>query len=218
MKAIILAAGRGERMRPLTDRIPKPLVQVRGKPLIQHHIEALVRAGITELVINHAWLGHLIEQTLGDGARFGAQIRYSPEPQGALETGGGIFNALPLLGADPFIVVNSDVMTDYDFATLPTSPKHLAHLVLVNNPAHHPEGDFSFDNQLVSTGEGQKLTYSGIAVLRPGLFEACQPGKFPLAPLLVAAMQRQLVTGELFQGDWTDVGTQERFKNVNEKQ
>jgi len=212
---MILAAGRGERMRPLTDRIPKPLLPVVGRPLIQHHIEALAQAGFHELVINHAHLGEQIEQALGDGSRWGMQINYSPEPAGALETGGGIFRALPLLGAAPFVVVNGDIWTDYDFSHLSLPENSLAHLVLVDNPAHNPEGDFSLADGQVSDGPGERLTFSGIGVYHPDLFANCRPGAFPLAPLLKTAMAQGRVSGEYYRGRWVDVGTPERLAEIN---
>lgn len=214
MKAMILAAGKGERMRPLTLHTPKPLVEVAGVPLIVYHIEALAKAGFDELVINHAWLGERIEAYLGDGSRYGVSIRYSAEGE-PLETGGGIFKALPLLGDEPFVVVNGDVWTDYSFATLPRRLEGLAHLVLVDNPAHHPDGDFHLAGGRVSeAGGGERLTYSGLAVLHPALFEGCAPGAFKLAPLLRAAMARGQVSGERHAGRWVDVGTLERLAEV----
>ncbi len=216
MKAMILAAGRGERMRPLTDHTPKPLLCVGGKPLVVHHIQRLVAAGYRELVINHAHLGETLERALGNGERFGAAIHYSPEPAGALETGGGIFNALALLGHEPFVVVNGDVWTDYPFERLPPDPHGLAHLVLVDNPAHHPQGDFDLVAGKVGAGQGQRLTFSGIAVYRPALFVACAPGKFPLAPLLREAANGGQVSGEYFQGTWVDVGTPARLRELDQ--
>ncbi|TCK19318.1 MurNAc alpha-1-phosphate uridylyltransferase [Thiogranum longum] len=217
MKAMILAAGRGERMRPLTDRLPKPLLEVAGKPLIEYHVEALRDAGFFELVINHAWLGEQIMQHLGDGARFGVKIRYSPEPEGALETGGGIYNALPLLGDEAFLVVNGDIYTDFPYATLRHTPRQLAHLVLVDNPEHHPQGDFSLENGIVTgTGKGA-LTFSGIGLYRPELFRDQPAGAFPLAPLLREAIRCKKVTGEYYRGYWADVGTPRRLAELNEQ-
>jgi MurNAc alpha-1-phosphate uridylyltransferase len=235
MKAMILAAGRGERMRPLTDKIPKPLLLVAGKPLIQWHIEALQRAGFVEIVINTAWLGEQIVSTLGDGSQFGVKIVYSVEGEQALETGGGIFRALPLLhetadsatasqntmsasiGEDsPFLVVNSDVVTDVDFLTLPKQIPGLAHLLMVPNPEHHPQGDFVLDNDQV-TAEGEpRLTFSGIGIYRPSLFAHCSGGVFPLAPLLKRAMQQGQVTGQFYSGVWLDVGTETRLRRAEE--
>lgn len=211
MKAMILAAGRGERMRPLTDHTPKPLLQVNGLCLIEYHMAALVKAGFTEIVINHAHLGQQIETRLGDGQGYSAQISYSPEGEQGLETGGGIFHALPLLGEQPFVVVNGDIFTDYDYAHLPVEPEGLAHLVLVDNPSHHPEGDFSLRQGSVSDNGGEALTFSGIGVYRPELFADGEPGRFPLAPLLRHAMGAGKVSGEYFQGRWIDVGTPERL-------
>jgi MurNAc alpha-1-phosphate uridylyltransferase len=215
MKAMILAAGKGERLRPLTLHTPKPLVKAAGVPLIEYHVRALVAAGFTELVINHAWLGQQIEVYLGDGSRFGAHIVYSPEGE-PLETGGGIFKALPLLGDEPFLVVNGDIFTDYPFAELRKPMSGLAHLVLVDNPAHHPQGDFVLAMGQVQDAEslGERLTYSGIAVLHPRLFAACQPGAFKLAPLLRSAMPQGQVSGERHAGCWIDVGTHERLAEV----
>lgn len=215
MKAMILAAGKGERMRPLTLHTPKPLVPAAGKPLIEYHLEALAKAGFTEVVINHAWLGAQIEAHLGDGQRFGLSIRYSPEGE-PLETGGGIYQALPLLGDAPFVLVNGDIWTDYDFAALRRPLPGLAHLVLVDNPGHHGRGDFRLQGEQVVDGDDAPgtLTFSGISVLHPALFEGCQAGAFKLAPLLRQAMAAGRVTGERFAGQWVDVGTLERLADV----
>jgi len=215
MKAMILAAGKGERMRPLTLHTPKPLVRAGGVPLIEYHLRALHEAGFHEVVINHAWLGQQIEDYLGDGERFGLRIAYSPEGE-PLETGGGIHRALPLLGDEPFMVVNGDIWTDYPFNSLRIPLTGLAHLVLINNPAHHPEGDFSLiDGQVRDSRDtGTRLTYSGMAVLHPKLFAGCHDGAFKLAPLLRAAMEQGQVTGEHFTGRWVDVGTHERLAEV----
>ncbi|MDF1529029.1 MAG: nucleotidyltransferase family protein [Sedimenticola sp.] len=209
---MILAAGRGERMRPLTDTTPKPLLQVAGKPLIQYHVEALVRAGIKQLVVNHAHLGEQIIDFLGTGERWGVSISYSAEPPGALETGGGIHQALPLLGSAPFWVVNGDVWTDYAFAPYTLSAGTLAHLVMVDNPTQHPAGDFVLNaDGLLSADAGQRFTYSGIGLYRPELFSGCSAGIFPLAPLLREAMARGRVSGEYYAGGWMDIGTPERL-------
>lgn len=216
MKAMILAAGKGERMRPLTLTTPKPLVCAGGVPLIVYHLRALAKAGFREVVINHAWLGQQIEDYLGDGAQFGLDIHYSPEGE-PLETGGGIFRALPLLGSEPFLVVNGDIWTDYPFASLPQTIYGLAHLVLVNNPQHNLQGDFALSAGAVAeeaAGES-KLTYSGIAILHPQLFAGCHPGAFKLAPLLRQAMQNGKVSGEHFFGHWIDVGTHERLAELD---
>ena len=216
MKAMILAAGRGERMRPLTDTTPKPLLRIGGQMLIEHHVHALVRAGITELVINHAHLGEQIVRALGSGSAYGVSIRYSAEHDAALDTGGGIFNALPLLGAAPFLVVNADIWTDFDFTAVPQDIDGLAHLVMVDNPPQHPAGDFSLSEGRLSQRGPAMLTFSGIGLYRPELFAGCTPGAFPLAPLLRAAMDQGQVTGEHYTGRWFDIGTPERLAAVNE--
>ncbi|MDD2059161.1 nucleotidyltransferase family protein [Pseudomonas sp. GD03860] len=217
MKAMILAAGKGERMRPLTLHTPKPLLPVAGVPLIEYHLRALVAAGFKEVVINHAWLGEQIEAHLGNGAGWGLNISYSGEGE-PLETGGGIFKALPLLGSEPFVLVNGDVWTDYDFTRLPHKPEGLAHLVLVDNPGHHGKGDFCLQKGRVSDAvEGEAtLTYSGIAIIDPRLFDGCTAGAFKLAPLLRQAMAAGQVTGEHYSGLWVDVGTQERLAQVEQ--
>lgn len=217
MRAMILAAGKGERMRPLTLHTPKPLLPVGGMPLIEHHIRALAAAGFTELVINHAWLGQQIEDYLGDGARFGVSIAFSAEGE-PLETGGGIRRALSLLGEAPFLLVNGDVWTDYPFADLRRPLDGLAHLVLVDNPAHHPAGDFRLQGgRAEPRGAQPGLTYSGIAVLDPALFAGCPAGAFKLAPLLVEAMGRGAVGGEHYRGQWVDVGTVERLAEIERR-
>jgi MurNAc alpha-1-phosphate uridylyltransferase len=228
LKAMLLAAGRGERMRPLTDTTPKPLLEVGGKPLIVWHIENLVRSGVTEIVINHAHLGQSIEGELGDGSQFGACIRYSSEGQ-ALETAGGIAFALHLLGDQPFAVVNSDIWCDYDFERLHTHAAALvdngdaAHVVLVDNPPHHPLGDFHlWDDRLIPSGDFRlptahvKLTFSGIGVYHPSLFARIVPGtKASLAPLLLAQIAQGKVSGEYFRGAWVDVGTPQRLAELD---
>jgi MurNAc alpha-1-phosphate uridylyltransferase len=211
---MILAAGRGERMRPLTDRVPKPLLPVAGRPLVVHHLERLAAAGFREVIINHAHLGDLIEQALGDGARLGVSIRYSPERPAALGTGGGIRNALPLIGSDPFLVVNGDVWTDLPLAPLRHPPRGLAHVVLVPNPPHHPRGDFHLEGGQVTEGAGERLTFSGIGVYRPGLFADHAPGVFALGPLIREAAGLGQVTGERHDGVWFDVGTPGRLAEV----
>lgn len=217
MKAIILSAGRGERMRPLTEHLPKPLLLVNNKPLLQYHIEALCRAGIKDLVINHALMGEMIEDYFGDGHNFNINISYSAEGNVPLETGGGIRHALPLLGDEPFIVVNGDIWTDYDFCSLPGEPEGQAHLVLVSNPSHHPEGDFCLQGDYVREGGEDKYTYSGIGVYRPSLFTGIEMTSFPLAPLLRSAMRAELLSGELYRGEWLDIGTPERLEIANKK-
>jgi len=219
MRAMILAAGRGERMRPLTDHTPKPLLQVGGKPLIVWHLERLAAAGYKEIVVNHAHLGPQIEAALGDGRKWGVSIRYSPEVV-ALETAGGIAYALPLLGESPFLVVNGDIYAEFDFAHL-THQLHLpnqAHLVMVDNPPQHPSGDFAYDNgRLVESGQ-QKLTFSGIGVYQPAFFQSVIRGEAAkLAPLLRASIEAGLVTAEHYQGTWHDIGTPERLKQLDEQ-
>lgn len=217
MKAIILAAGRGERMRPLTDTVPKPLLKLCGRPIIEWSIERLVRAGIVELVINHSHLGRMIEAALGDGRQLGATIRYSPEIE-ALETAGGIANALRLLGPEPFIAVNGDIYCDFDFTALRarTLGSDLAHVVLVANPEHHPEGDFAFRDGRVLDGNGLRQTFSGIGMYRRELFASVRAGeKSSLAPLLRQAMARNAVSGEIHCGTWLDIGTPQRLEAAN---
>jgi N-acetyl-alpha-D-muramate 1-phosphate uridylyltransferase len=213
MKAMILAAGRGERMRPLTDETPKPLLEAGGKPLVVWIIEALARAGFTELVMNVSHLGNRIESALGDGRRWGVDIRYSHEAE-ALETAGGIATALPLLGAAPFAVVNGDIHTDFDFAKLKTlaTSESPAHLVLVPNPPHHPRGDFVLDGQRVGNDGETRHTFSGIGVYHPSLFADVPAGtKRQLAAVLRPQIAAHRVSGELFRGRWLDIGTPERL-------
>lgn len=207
---MILAAGKGERMRPLTLTRPKPLIEVNGRPLIEHHLLALAAAGITELVINHAWLGDQLEAALGDGRRLGVALRFSAEGE-PLETGGGIFRALPLLGSAPFVLVNGDIRTDFDFGSLALPADCLAHLVLVDNPAHHPEGDFGLLEGRISLETAPRFTYSGIAVLHPQLFAGCAAGAFKLVDVLRPAIAAGRVSGERWPGRWVDVGTLERL-------
>lgn len=216
MKAMILAAGRGERMRPLTDHTPKPLLPAAGKALIEHTIIRLVAAGFHEIIINHAHLGRQIEARLGNGERFGAVIRYSPEGEQGLETAGGIINALPLLGSDVFLVVNGDIATDFPFAELKNRDIDLAHLVLVNNPEHHGQGDFGLDSSghVVENGV-EKFTFSGIGLYRPELFSNTPVGKSKLAPLLRAAMSERKISGQKFDGFWMDIGTPQRLKELD---
>lgn len=211
---MILAAGRGNRMRPLTDHTPKPLLEAAGKPLIVYHIERLAAAGIRDLVINHAHLGDRIEAALGDGSNFGVNIRYSAEAQ-ALETGGGIFKALPLLGSTPFLVINGDVWSDYVLADLSLVDGDLAHLVLVDNPPHHPIGDFALVNGRVHPEGSLRYTFSGIGIYHPMLFKDCADGAFPLAPLLRKAMLAGRVGGRQHTGRWFDIGTPERLAELD---
>ena len=237
MTAVILAAGRGERLRPLTDNMPKPLVEVAGKSLLVYHIEALVRAGIRDIVINHAWLGEQIEAAIGDGSRFGASVRYSPEPAGALETGGGLLNALPLIHSDPFLVVNADIWIDEAYTALDLALRDdaLAHLLLVDTPSFKAQGDFALDAQgrvgMPSESEDSvtpALTFAGVSWLRKALFaeamlerchtepvnvgSATQLRRFGLAGLLRVAIAERRVSGSYFSGDWFDIGTIDRLE------
>jgi MurNAc alpha-1-phosphate uridylyltransferase len=215
LSVMILAAGRGERMRPLSDVTPKPLLTAGGKPLIVHLIEGVARAGHRHVVINHSHLGQQIENYLGDGRRYGVSIAYSHEPGGGLETGGGIFKALPLIDSDPFLVVNGDIWTDYPFDRLPRTLAGLAHLVLVGNPEHHPGGDFALADGIVHAKGVRRLTFSGIGVYARALFAGCRSDKFPLAPLLRVAMGRGLVSGEHYTGRWFDIGTPTRLAEID---
>jgi MurNAc alpha-1-phosphate uridylyltransferase len=215
---MILAAGRGERMRPLTDSLPKPLAVIRGKPLIVHHLDKLARLGVHTVVINLAWLGAQLREVLGDGARWGLQIHYSDEGAQALDVGGGIFQALPWLGSAAFLVVSADVYTEFDFAELRIAPEALAQLLLVPNPEHHRAGDFALLGERVApaapAGDAQvaadaqhTFTYAGVGLLRAQLFEGCRPGRFPLLPLLERAMDSQRLHGQLYTGAWVNIGT-----------
>jgi MurNAc alpha-1-phosphate uridylyltransferase len=211
LKAMILAAGRGERMRPLTLGRPKPLLEAGGHRLIEYHLAALARLGVTDVVVNLSWLGGQIREALGDGRRLGIAVCYSDEGPQPLGTGGGIFHALPLLGDEPFLVVNGDVWSDFPFQTLRRPAGSLAHLVLVENPAHHPGGDYSLDPSGNIRPLPNRLTYAGISLLAPGLFAGCNAGEFPLKPLLDRAMQAGKLSGQRHPGAWTDVGTPERL-------
>ena len=221
MKAMILAAGRGERMRPLTDSTPKPLIKVGGKSLIVWHLERLAKAGFKEVVINHAHLGEQIEQALGNGSQWGMRIQYSPEKI-ALETAGGIANALPLLGDQPFLVVNGDTFTEIDFSTLKLSHntplQALAHLVLVDNPPQHPNGDFAIEDRVLKNEGSQKLTFSGVGVYHPDLFASVVPGTpAKLAPLLRQAITHNQATAERYEGVWHDIGTLDRLESLDRR-
>ncbi|MEH6458031.1 MAG: nucleotidyltransferase family protein [Cocleimonas sp.] len=224
MKAMILAAGRGDRMRPLTDHTPKPLLEVGGKPLIVWHIENLKKAGFEDIVINIAWLGDKIPAVLGDGSKFGVNLHYSDEQQeGALETAGGIIKALPLLceelDDEPFLVVNGDVWCNFPYSNISPLPKDglgdLAHLVLVNNPEHNPKGDFDLNDTRLNQSGDNKFTFSGIGYYHPDLFKNLEQGKRPLAPLLREKMRENLISGELYTGDWRDIGTPTRLKKLD---
>ncbi|MBS0357950.1 MAG: nucleotidyltransferase family protein [Proteobacteria bacterium] len=214
MKAMILSAGRGERMRPLTDMTPKALIPVKGKFLIEYHLEALSKIGVQDIVINLAYMGEEIKDALRDGRKYGVRIRYSEEGDQGLETGGGIYNALPLLGKEPFIVVNCDVYTKYSFDALLKPMKGLVHLVLVDNPEHNQKGDFDLkENLLIHDNSLQQhaYTYAGIGVYHPDLFKGCKHGKFRLLPVLLQAIEQKVATGEYYPGPWIDIGTRERL-------
>ena len=212
MRAMILAAGRGERLRPMTDDIPKPLLEVGGRPLIEHCLERLAAAGFREIVINQGHRGERLREVLGDGARWNLTIHWSLEPPEALETGGGILQALPLLGGAPFLAVNGDLWTDFPFASLRRVKCDWAHLVLVPNPPQHQAGDFALEGARVRNEGPLKLTFSGIAVYHPRLFTGCEPGRFSVTPLLRRAADERLVTGERYDGVWLDIGTVERLE------
>jgi N-acetyl-alpha-D-muramate 1-phosphate uridylyltransferase len=226
--ALIFAAGLGERMRPLTDRTPKPLLAVRGKPLVVWHLEKLAAIGVHYVVMNTSHLADQFPEALGDGSRWGLRIRYAYEGPVPLETGGGMLNALTLLGPEPFIAINGDIWTDADFSQLPAEPRGVAHLMLVDNPSHHPEGDFALDQQGVVHNDGDaRLTFSGIGVYRRELLDNwrdvigdnadanAKPPRFKIAPVLRAAINQGAITGTHYRGAWTDVGTPERLASLN---
>jgi len=216
MDAMILAAGRGQRMRPLTDATPKPLLKINGKRLIEYHLEALAKAKFEHVVINHAWLGEQIPAALGDGSRFGLNISYSDENGKALETAGGICRALPLLHSDPFLVINGDIWSDFPFGQLPQGIDGLAHLVMIPNPPHHPSGDFHVEDNVLHENGEPKHTFSGIGVYRRELFAGCDPARpAALAPLLRKAMTKGQISGEIYTGEWQDVGTPERLQQLD---
>jgi MurNAc alpha-1-phosphate uridylyltransferase len=217
MKAMLLAAGRGERMRPITDSLPKPLVEVGGRPLIAWHLAALARAGIREVVINLSWLGEQLRAALGDGREFGVSIAWSEEGPVPLETGGGIFKALPLLGSGPFLVVNADIWTDVDFASLALEDGAHGRLVLIPNPPHHPRGDFGLEGDRVVSRDSDRFTYSGVGIYRPEFFHDCKPERFPLLPLLNRAIAARLLRGQLHFGEWCDVGTAARLAKLTSR-
>lgn len=218
MKAMILAAGRGERLRPLTDNVPKPLIKVAGKSLIEYHLSNLADAGFKEIVINTAWLGEKIHQQLGNGENYGLSIQYSDEGE-ALETAGGIINALPLLGDEPFLIINGDIWCDFDFSPLAESLTELndsaqAHLVLVNNPVHNPNGDFALQGEHLKNTGNTMYTYSGIGIYSAAFFAGQKPGKTPLAPIIRDKCEAGLISGQHHDGLWTDVGTLERLQQL----
>ena len=215
MKAMILAAGRGERLRPLTDQCPKPLLPIGGKPMIEHTITALVDNGITEIIINLSYRGEQIRDALGDGKRLGARLSYSDEGVEALETAGGIRRALTFFDEQAFLVVNGDIYTDYPYAELANRSVNTTYLVLVDNPLHHMQGDFGLNNGLVTEQSDQLFTFSGIGVYNKQLFEHLPDGRYRLAPLLYEAIRAESVHGELYSGIWMDVGNLQRYKAVN---
>lgn len=218
MKAMILSAGRGERMRPLTDTLPKPLLEVQGKPLIVWHIEKLSACGFAEIIINIAHLGYKIKEFLGNGSKYGINIAYSDEQkEGALESAGGIIKALPLLGNDTFLVVNGDIFCDYNFDGNFKLEGRLAHLILVPNPEHNPNGDFSLNGTSVLNDADIKYTFSGIAYYNPEFFKGFKPEKLALAPLLRSAIKQEKVSGELYKNKWYDIGTPQRLEKINRK-
>ncbi len=218
MRVMILAAGRGERLRPLTDCCPKPLIEVGGKALLVHHIERLAAVGIRELVINLDWLGDQIRDRLGDGRGFGVSIQYSPEPPGALETAGGIVRALPLLGNQPFAVIAGDVLCDYPFERLRAPDgDDLGHLVMIDNPAHHPDGDFALVDDRLRLDAEPRLTFSGIAVYSPALFTALAPGRRALRPVFEAAIAADRFSAEHYRGYWSDIGSIERLEAARQR-
>lgn len=220
MRAMILAAGRGERLRPLTDSLPKPLLQVGGKALIEYHLQGLAAAGFRDVVINQGHLGHLLPEQLGNGERWNLRIHWSLEPPEALETGGGIVQALPQLGDGPFLLINGDVFTDYPLARLRAVKCDWAHLVMVANPPHNPKGDFALQGARIrnpsSTPEPACHTFSGMAVYHPRMFQGCKPGRYSVVPLLRKTIDENLVTGELYRGQWMDIGTLQRLQTLRD--
>ena len=218
MKAMILAAGRGERLRPLTDSTPKPLLKVGEKSLIEYHLYKLEKAGIKEVIINTAWLGEQIQQSLGKGEKYNLSIQYSDEGDQALETAGGIIKALPLLGNEPFLIINGDIFTDYDFKQLLNIELNgEAHLIMVENPDHNIKGDFALKNNLLENAGDSLYTYSGIGIYTKQFFAGYPEGVTALAPILKEKIAQQKVSGELFQNAWTDVGTKERLQQLNDQ-
>jgi N-acetyl-alpha-D-muramate 1-phosphate uridylyltransferase len=214
--AMILAAGRGERLKPLTNSIPKAMCLINGIPLIEYHVRNLAKAGFTRVVINHAHLGFKIRHHLGDGKNWGIDIAYAPEPPGGLETGGGIFNALPLLGNEPFLTVNADIYTDFKLNTIKLPANFLAHLLLGKNPKHNIKGDFGLKNNLSLTNNQLDYTYLGIAVYHPEAFKQYSPGRYSVIPMVRTLINENRASGELFQGLWIDIGTAERLRHANQ--
>lgn len=217
MRAMILAAGRGERLRPVTDHTPKPLLEVGGQTLIEHHLQKLAQAGFHEIVINLSHLGGMIREKLGNGSNRGLNIHYSPEPQQALDTGGGIQQALPLLGKAPFAVINADIYTHYPFSRLRAIKCDQAHLIMVPNPMHNPQGDFALSGGYIDPDGEPRHTFSGISVYSPRFFESASPGRFSVVPMLIAAAKENKITAELYRGNWHDIGTLERLKSLRDE-
>lgn len=215
MNAMLLAAGRGERLRPITDTMPKALVEVRGRTLLERHLDAVKSAGVDTVVINLGWLGEMIEERVGSGSRYGLKVVYSNEGDNVLETGGGIHRALPMLGDEPFLVVNADIYTDMPMPALHLDDDVMAHLILIPKPSYKTSGDFDLVDNKVRNGTRPELTFSGVAVYRPEFFAACSPGRFPLAPLLRAAADEGLLSGAVYSGIWEDVGTTARLAELN---
>ena len=216
MRAMILAAGRGERLRPLTDDIPKSLVEVRGETLLERHLENVQAAGIRTVVVNLGWLGDKIVERVGSGARYGLDVIYSDEGENILETGGGIHKALRHLGEEPFLVVNADIYTDMTVPRVELAADHLGHLVLVPTPDYREHGDFDLEDGLICNSERALYTFSGVAVYRPEFFDGCEAGRFPLAPMLREAADQGRLSGSLYEGQWADVGTPERLSELCE--
>lgn len=215
--AMILAAGRGERLKPLTDSVPKALTKVRGVPLIEHHIQKLAQAKFQRIIINHAYLGGQIRHYLGDGARFGVNIIYSPEPPGGLETGGGIVQAKALLGEEPFITVNADIFTDYDFSCLKLPSKRLAHFILVNKPSDSTTGDFGLSAEGLLCNQPKTFTFSGIACYHPALLQGLPLGRYSIIPTVRQYVDLQQITGDIYTGNWMDIGTMQRLATCNNR-
>jgi MurNAc alpha-1-phosphate uridylyltransferase len=211
MRAMILAAGRGERMGPLTESVPKPLLKINGKYLIEYSIAALAQIGVRDIVINICYQKEMLRAALGSGTSYGVNLEYSEE-ETALETGGGIFQALPLLGAEPFIVISSDIITSFSLQSLPVEPLGLAHLVLVKNPSYHPQGDFCLVGNRLYYGKGETFTFGNIGVYRPELFTGCKPGKFRLGEILKREILQQNIHGELYTGDWFNIGSPDQLE------
>ena len=215
MICMILAAGKGERLRPMTESVPKALVEVRGETLLERHLRAVRRAGIDTVVINLGWLGDKIVDRVGSGAAFGLDVVYSPEGENILETGGGIHRALPMLGESPFLVINADIYTDLTVPSVSLAPEDLGHLVMVPTPAYRDHGDFALNGSRIASQGDTLLTFSGVAIYRPEFFVDCDPGRFPLAPMLRRAADADLLSGELYEGFWRDVGTPARLSELN---